>query len=531
MGRKDTWSKPNIENLVAIKRMDLSMFQHGTHIPLRYRKYFLNWLDIQKLIKGESKTIKLIFDDFTGQAEIRNLNIKQDREMIQIRYNTQITNYLRDKMKDTYELIKDETIKDKEVQEAIEFYYGEEKNEFKVRIVDLKGEGNVKEEEASYIEKDIIQEIHEYISSQGYFYSLETIKNLYLSLKTKAFVILAGISGTGKSKLVELFAEAVGADRENKRYSLIPVRPDWSDGSDLLGFKNIEGKFLKGAFTSIVKNAIDNPKKPHFVCLDEMNLARVEYYFSDVLSLMETRKKIDGKIITEKLFKTEDFGEDDESKKELQGLYIPDNLYIIGTVNIDETTFPFSKKVLDRANTIEFNQVKLEVDFDYIIAADDEIEQIDINNNMFASQYIKIMDCIEEKDLVHRTIEVLKSINIILEEENMHFGYRVRDEICFYVIYAVSEKLMDFDIALDHGILQKILPKIQGSSVNIKTILIDIFNRLNDQAIQSDTYDNDSNIKAKRILDSGNIKYPLTSNKLYKMIRRYELDGFTTFWE
>ena len=90
---------------------------------------------------------------------------------------------------------------------------------------------------------------------------------------------------------------------------------------------------------------------------------------------------------------------------------------------------------------------------------------------------------------------------------------------------------MKFEEALDYGILQKILPKIQGSSVNIKTLLINIFNRLNSEKIKTDQYDNDANIKVKKALDKSQLKYPLTSHKLYKMIRRFELDGFTTFWE
>src|SRR5699024_9545369 len=108
--------------------------------------------------------------------------------------------------------------------------------------------------------------------------------------------------------------------------------------------------FKEGPLTKVVKNADQNPGVPYFVLLDEMNLARVEYYFSDILSIMESRKWEDGKVVSSYLLTKETAGFD---------LKLPNNLYIIGTVNMDETTYPFSKKVLDRANTIEFNRIDL----------------------------------------------------------------------------------------------------------------------------------------------------------------------------
>ncbi len=104
----------------------------------------------------------------------------------------------------------------------------------------------------------------------------------------------------------------------------------------------------------------DNPAKPYIICLDEMNLARVEYYFSDFLSKMETRKfDNNGKLTTDRLISESDLGNNQETLDKYGNLYLPENLHIIGTVNMDETTHPFSKKVLDRANTIEFNRIDL----------------------------------------------------------------------------------------------------------------------------------------------------------------------------
>ena len=117
--------------------------------------------------------------------------------------------------------------------------------------------------------------------------------------------ILAGTSGTGKSKLARLFAEAIGATSENGRFKLIAVRPDWSDSTDLLGYRDLNGKFNKGVLTSVIIDAIDTPDKSFLVCLDEMNLARVEYYLSDILSIIESRKWNNERIVTDQLIDEE----------------------------------------------------------------------------------------------------------------------------------------------------------------------------------------------------------------------------------
>ncbi len=158
--------------------------------------------------------------------------------------------------------------------------------------------------------KDVINHIDSYIKSKGFYYPKEEIINLFLALKTKPFVILSGISGTGKTKIIQWFAESVGATEENGQFELIPIRPDWNDGSDLLGYVDIKGDFKMGPLTKVIKRAVGNPDLPYFVLLDEMNLARVEYYFSDILSVMESRKWQNGKVVSSKLLTEEVAGED-----------------------------------------------------------------------------------------------------------------------------------------------------------------------------------------------------------------------------
>ncbi|MGF7396412.1 DUF3578 domain-containing protein [Thermoanaerobacterium thermosaccharolyticum] len=368
--------------------------------------------------------------------------------------------------------------------------------------------------------KEEITNIKNYIRSRGFLYDDNLIENYYLSLKTKPFLILAGISGTGKSKLARLFAEAIGATTENGRFKLVPVRPDWSDSTDLLGYKDLNGRFHPGVLTTFVKDAMKNPQYPYFFILDEMNLARVEYYFSDVLSIIESRNKVNKTIVTDRLLNRELL--DSASFSEYGDIYIPDNLYFIGTVNMDETTFPFSKKVLDRANVIELS----DVDLDYAFEDVEEVSPKTLNNNFLRSDFLTLKDCAVYDDIVDKTIFILKDINNILGY--YRFGYRVRDEICFYIIYNSLYGLMDFDDAMDYEILQKILPRINGSSISIKKILIELFKICSGNL--ENRFDYDSDVSEKMFEEIVNAKYRKSCEKIAFMTRRYEEDGFTSYW-
>jgi hypothetical protein len=362
--------------------------------------------------------------------------------------------------------------------------------------------------------KEIISHIDRYIASKGFYYDIKEIQNLYLSLRTKPFVILSGISGTGKTMIIKWFAESVGATEENGQFTLIPVRPDWNDGSDLIGYVDIAGNFKEGPLTTAIKKAIDYPERPYFVLLDEMNLARVEYYFSDILSVMESREKKEGNIVTSPLIKDGTF----ENQTNIQ---LPENLYIIGTVNMDETTYPFSKKVLDRANTIEFNEVRLDyLDFLREIPS---VQHINLPNHSFVSRYIHLKDVyLIYSDIVKKGTDQLVVINDILKPIGSHVGYRVRDEICFYLAYNQEGKIMTFDQALDRCIIQKILPRISGSDTRVEGILENLFKYFMNRDIVQDIEVYEEDIKLA--------KYPLSAHKTYEMLRRLRDDGFTSFW-
>ena len=146
------------------------------------------------------------------------------------------------------------------------------------------------------------------------------------------------------------------------------------------------------------------------------------------------------------------------------------------------------------------------------------------------SQYLKISECKDEKEIAIKTIEELIKLNNILEDYNQHFGFRVRDEIVFYMIYASKNNIMDFDKALDYCIVQKILPKISGSNGEVFEILVKVFNMLNNTKIDVSGYLEQKQIN-EMMQQSRCSQYKLSNEKLVYMIRRFVRDGFTTFWQ
>ncbi|WP_332461364.1 MrcB family domain-containing protein [Paenibacillus tianjinensis] len=386
----------------------------------------------------------------------------------------------------------------------------------------------------------ILHQIQAHIRRQGFFFPEHLIENFYLSLKAKPFVILAGISGTGKTRLVKLFSEALGATRDNGQFSLIPVRPDWSDPADLLGYKDLSGRFQPGPITKVLVDARqpENRHKLYFICLDEMNLARVEHYFSDMLSVLETQEWREGAIQTQDLISPTllDTPEDQET---YGGLGIPENVFLIGTVNMDETTHPFSKKVLDRANTLEFNYINLQ-QYPQEIGQEsgDPAELTELNHLFVRSDYLQLVDAYDtHKELVVRTTERLVKINTLLEDIHAHVGFRVRDAICFYMIYNDRYGLMDEEEAFDWQLLQKILPRIQGSHSSVRRVLLSLIENTIGNGAElavnvQELMDDASPLYMKWA--SGKVppvaKHPQSARKLAFMLRRLEEDGFTSFW-
>ncbi|MEK4009402.1 McrB family protein [Paenibacillus sp. FSL H3-0333] len=385
-----------------------------------------------------------------------------------------------------------------------------------------------------------LHHIQSHIRRQGFFFPEHLIENFYLSLKAKPLVILAGISGTGKTRLVKLFAEALGATRDNGRFRLIPVRPDWSDPADLLGYKDLSGRFQPGPVMQVFVEARqpENRHQPYFICLDEMNLARVEHYFSDLLSVLETQEWREGEIQTQALISPAALG-NPEDERTYGGLGIPENVFLIGTVNMDETTHPFSKKVLDRASTLEFNYINLQ-QYPQEAVQDADVPALlaELNHLFVRSDYLKLADAYDNyQELVVRTTGRLVKINALLEDIHAHVGFRVRDAVCFYMIYNERYGLMDEEEAFDWQLLQKILPRIQGSHSSVRRVLLSLIK----EAIGNGT---SLTFNMELLMEDASplylawaggktppgLKHPQSARKLAYMLRRLEEDGFTSYW-
>ena len=465
IGKFDSWEI--VDETTAIKTCDKSFFDYnGSGVPKEICWFF----DAENLSSGETKTIKVQYNgkEYSGKVA----NDTTDRRRVRIFWSADLG-----RLFDTY---KNEESKATFIKKQIGVY--------EITITGGEKEMTIKEQ---------VTAIKTYIAAKGFNYDGSLIENFYLGLKSKPFVILAGTSGTGKTRLVRLFAEAINAE-----YKLVSVRPDWSDSSDLFGHVDLNQKFVPGAIINFVKQAELNPTKPYFLCLDEMNLARVEYYMSDLLSIIETRRHEGGMIVTDPI--DVNYGNDSVAAGRYGKLILPGNLYIIGTVNMDETTFPFSKKVLDRANTIEFSYVDLLSMPSFSTATADKITA---TNEFLVSKYITLNDCnATDREYIGSVCTTLSRINGILEIVNAHIGYRVRDEIVFYMLNNRETDLLDDKVAFDNQIMQKILPRIQGSSESIKKMLEELL----------------------KICDSE--KYEAASNKINFMIKRYEEDGFTSYW-
>ena len=280
----------------------------------------------------------------------------------------------------------------------------------------------------------------EFIASKGFVFEPSLVAKFHTALHmhaSKHFVLLSGLSGTGKTKLAELYAHAyhgVNDGEINDYYLSIPVQPDWMDATGLIGYVNPlqqETTYETTSFLQFLHQALEQPDRPHFVCLDEMNLARVEYYFAPFLSAMETG----GSIVIHQ--------QDEPIDAVEPKLDWPANLFIIGTVNMDETTHAFSDKVLDRAFTLEFWDVDLD---QYLASFRKRYPDADVGSTGAA-------------------FTIVRGLHAILQTEQLHFGYRVMDEVLLFVSKAVADAASVFktsDVALDCAVQMKILPKLRG---------------------------------------------------------------------
>lgn len=308
----------------------------------------------------------------------------------------------------------------------------------------------------------------------------ELLLRLLASLRAKPFAILAGHSGTGKSRYVKKLAYMTCNKNELRvdgklpgNYLLLQVKPNWHDSTDLLGFRNAmeRNEYQKTALIEFLFRAYHFSDTPFFLCLDEMNLAPVEQYFAEFLSAMESKEPVplnDIKASEDNLVELGCEWTDARDYLAQRGFSIPSNLFIVGTVNMDETTNQFSRKVLDRAFTIEMT----DVDFTRFGSVkdpsyDDTIEEAKIQELLkgdFAALKLDDEDMAEESPLV--------KVQKVLESTAFAIAYRFASEYTLLKrAFEVFDpgKVMKLD-ALDQSVLMKILPRVAGEADYIRKI-------------------------------------------------------------
>lgn len=345
-------------------------------------------------------------------------------------------------------------------------------------------------------------------NASGFIFSDEQIATYLTAVRTKPFVILAGVSGTGKTRLPITLAECTGSD-----YLVCPVRPDWTDSSPLLGYTDIQNVFHPGVLLEYARKAMDDPDREHFFILDEMNLAHVEYYFSDVLSKMETMRPdpVTGKLVSDPLLPDVPGGD---------GIAIPSNLCIVGSINMDESTQPISKKVLDRAFVLDFNEVDLGVVRE---PRSTDIPVLRWPADEWGADRRPLFGTI---GLDEKTFSIvankLTEINSVMKLGGFNFGYRLRNEICAFISNArnIDAVFGEGDLssgAFDIALKTKALSRIEGHG----PVVAEVIRGLRDCLTKNDD--------GETVADS-KTGFQRTLNKLSDMADMFERTGYTSYW-
>lgn len=383
--------------------------------------------------------------------------------------------------------------------------------------------------------------------------------------KTKPFLILGGFSGTGKSQKVKELAYLTCPDVDDLQhgqdpgnYCLISVKPNWHDSTELLGYySNIGKKYVVTDFIKFLVKAMRYPLIPFYVCMDEMNLAPVEEYFAEYLSVLESRKVQDRQVVSGALLSKDVFkddaifealdltSEDDSIKESLKtnGLCLPQNIVVIGTVNMDDTTNSFSRKVIDRAMTFETKIENISQDL-YFSLDNDVLEYKNIIcPERFICDEVRVQNLLkedtpdfslstEEKENQSQFITFINEVNKAMghgknydKKEGLgvspfQISYRVLNEAVLYyrslkVLYA-EEAI--FDKVFNDILMMKILPRIEGEQDRAKKPLEGL-----QQFVSLRMGDDET--KKRLWKDS--------ADKIAYMLRPFDKggDGFTTFWQ
>jgi len=380
-------------------------------------------------------------------------------------------------------------------------------------------------------EQTFIYDLNQVALSNQLVYDMEDLVNFHIAIKTGALVVLAGMSGVGKSQLVINYARALGlsgvdeAGEERKQFLFIPVRPHWNDDADLIGFYDAIHKVYRPSETGLVDLLIEasieeNEDKLYLICFDEMNLARVEHYFSQFLSILELSEDRYLTLYSEKLA-PEVYNRHEYSPR----VPIGNNVFFIGTVNIDESSFQFSDKVLDRANVIRLKIYESlrawKAMFEEKASGKPSEERPQLSpvpGKVFSSW---CNNSPTEIGLTDAEIDFLDELNSTLRkiDKDRVVGYRIIRQIGSYLknipCNVEGQRLLDRGKAFDLQLVQRIMTKFKGPECDLEQLfgkymdreqatsqILQLFEK--HHAVSTFSYSRDvCHKKAKELLDHG----------------------------
>jgi len=349
------------------------------------------------------------------------------------------------------------------------------------------------------------------------------------SLCTKPFVILTGLAGSGKTKLAQAFASWIVVNEE-EQVCMVPVGADWTNREPLLGYPNAleSGKYVKpdNGVVDLLIRASGDEHSPYFLILDEMNLSHVERYFADFLSTMESGKAIPLHA-----------GPNDWSDVP-HSIKLPQNLFVIGTVNVDETTYMFSPKVLDRANVIDFRVATPDMEEFLQNPAKPDLSALEGAGAGMAADFVRIAKGVTpdspQKDEINT---ILMSFFGELKKTGAEFGYRTASEIhrlagMLNYLTKADDAEWDTDAVIDTAVIQKLLPKVHGSRSKLETVLSDLaqlclVDGVADVAALLKSFED----VPENIRSSDQVRFRQSLEKILRMRTRVIKDGFTSFAE